>query len=158
MNIMMLFILCTAVNVILSTIKSILTVRGNKWTAASMNAICYGFYSYIIILTNVDGISTIGKMIITAICNFVGVFIVKLIEEKMRKDKLWEIRATVYQPYTESLHHDLEKRRIPHNFITDVGKYTIFNIYCETQTESALAKELLTTNKAKYFVSESKIL
>lgn len=158
MEVIILFIVCTGVNVVLSTIKSILTIKGNKWTAAIINAITYGFYSYVIILTNIDGISTLVKMGITAACNFVGVFIVKLIEEKTRKDKLWEVRATVYQQEANPLHDELNKREIPHNFIPNVGKYTIFNIYCETQKESRLVKSLLDEHKAKYFVSESKSL
>lgn len=62
MNAIILFIVCTAVNVVLSTIKSILTVKGNKWVAAGINALTYGFYSYVIILTNIDGVSTLAKM------------------------------------------------------------------------------------------------
>ena len=92
------------------------------------------------------------------LCNLVGVFIVKFAEEKARKDKLWEVRATVPGSYTESLHIDLDKAEIPHNYITNIGKYTIFNIYCETQEESKRVKGLLDYHKAKYFVSESKTL
>ena len=76
----------------------------------------------------------------------------------MRKDKLWKIEATVYKPYTESLDHDLKKAGIPHNYIENVGKYTVFNLFCETQTQSKTAREILDRNKAKFFVSESKNL
>ena len=90
--------------------------------------------------------------------NAQGRFVVKWGEEKSRKAKLWKVEATVYDVYTESLHHDLEVAEIPHNYITNIGKYTVFNIYCETQRESKLAKDILDWNKAKYFVSESKTL
>ena len=53
---------------------------------------------------------------------------------------------------------DLEKNDLPFNYIEGVGKYVLFNIYCATQKESKKAKEILDTNKAKYFVSESKVL
>lgn len=158
MNAILLFIICTAINVVLSTIKSLATVNGGKFAAAFWNAITYGFYTYVVILTTIDGISTMEKMLITFACNFVGVYIVKFFEEKARKDKLWKVEATVYDAYTESLHNDLTKVSIPHNYITDIGKYTVFNIYCETQAESRKAKEILDRNKAKYFVSESKTL
>lgn len=95
MNAIILFIVCTAVNVILSTIKSIATIKGGKFIAALMNALTYGFYSWVIILTTNDNLSTVSKMLITAACNFIGVYIVKLIEEKTRKEKLWKIEATV---------------------------------------------------------------
>lgn len=154
MNILLLFIICTAINVILSTIKSILTVKGNKWTAALMNAITYGFYSYVIILTNVDGISTIGKMVITALCNFVGVFIVKLVEEKARKDKLWKIEVTFDKDDLNTIH---SVTTVPHSYI-DIGKHVIFNFYAADKTESELVKEIVKTYHGKYFVSESKSL
>lgn len=158
MNVIILFIVCTAVNVILSTVKSILTVKGNKWAAATMNAITYGFYSYVIILTNIDGISTLAKMGITAACNFVGVFIVKLVEEKARKDKLWEVRGTLTTPTNcVAVCQDLDKANIPYNYI-DVNKYIIFNCYCATQADSAKIKKILNNWKMKYFVSESKSL
>lgn len=158
MNAILLFIICTAVNVVLSTIKSISTVNGGKFAAAFWNAVTYGFYTYVVILTTIDNITTVEKMLITFACNFVGVYIVKLFEEKARKDKLWKVEATVYDVYTESLHNDLSKADIPHNYIPNIGKYTVFNIYCETQAESRKAKEILDYNKAKYFVSESKTL
>ena len=76
----------------------------------------------------------------------------------MRKDKLWKIEATVYKPYTESLDRDLKNAGIPHNYIENVGKYTVFNLFCETQAQSKMAREILDNNKAKFFVSESKNL
>lgn len=158
MKVLILFAVATAINVILSTVKSILTIKAGKTVAALANAITYGFYTWVIILTNIDGISLWVKMGITAICNFVGVFIVKWIEEKARKDKLWEVRATVPAEYTQDLHCHLTAEEIPNNYIVGIGKYTVFNIYCENKQQSAKAKELLDAHKAKYFVSESKVL
>jgi len=156
MKIIILFAVCTAINVILSTIKSILTVKGSPVVAATANAITYGFYTYLIILTSGDGVSTLAKMIITAVCNFIGVYLVKLFEAKARKDRLWEIRATIPARYTAAVHLDL--KNIPHNYIEGVGKYTVFNIYCATQKESMLVKPILNQYDAKYFVSEGKDL
>lgn len=158
MKILILFAIATAINVILSTVKSLLTIKAGKTVAALANAITYGFYTWVIILTNIDGISLWVKMGITALCNFVGVFIVKLIEEKARKAKLWKVEATVPAEYTQDLHCHLTAEEIPNNYITGIGKYTVFNIYCETQKESKKAKELLDAHNAKYFVSESKVL
>lgn len=151
------FIIFNILNVIIQTVKSIATVKCGKAVAAIVNALAYGLYTYIVILTMCE-LSTITKAVIVALCNLVGVYVVKFIEEKARKDKLWEVRATVYEDYTKSLHSDLEAKNIPHNYIENVGKYTIFNIYCETQAESAKVKKILDFNKAKYFVSESKTL
>lgn len=156
MNTILLFALCTAVNVILSTIKSILTVKGGKFSASFINAITYGFYSYVIVLTSTDGMPIWVKMAITAVCNFVGVYLVKWIEEKARKDKLWKVELTVPTRYTNTIDFDLHD--VPHSYIELSDKHTLFNFYCATQKESAKVKAIANQYEAKYFVAESKNL
>lgn len=156
MNTILLFALCTAVNVILSTIKSILTVKGGKFSASFINAITYGFYSYVIVLTSADGMPIWLKMAITAVCNFVGVYLVKWIEEKARKDKLWKVELTVPTKYTNTIDFDLHD--VPHSYIELSDKHTLFNFYCATQKESAKVKAIANQYEAKYFVAESKDL
>lgn len=156
MNTVLLFALCTAVNVILSTIKSILTVKGGKFSASFINAITYGFYSYVIVLTSADGMPIWLKMAITAVCNFVGVYLVKWIEEKARKDRLWKVELTVPTKYTNTIDFDLQD--VPHSYIELSDKHTLFNFYCATQKESAKVKAIANQYEAKYFVAESKNL
>lgn len=156
MNTILLFALCTAVNVILSTIKSILTVKGGKASASLINAITYGFYSYVIVLTSADGMPIWLKMAITAVCNFVGVYFVKWIEEKARKEKLWKVELTVPTKYTNTIDFDLHD--VPHSYIELSDKHTLFNFYCATQKESAKVKAIANQYEAKYFVAESKNL
>ena len=156
MNAILLFALCTAVNVILSTIKSILTVKGGKLSASFINALTYGFYSYVIVLTSADGMPIWLKMAITAVCNFVGVYLVKWIEEKARKDKLWKVELTVPTKYTNTIEFDLHD--VPHSYIELSDKHTLFNFYCATQKESAKVKAIANQYEAKYFVAESKNL
>ena len=154
MNTILLFALCTAVNVILSTVKSILTVKGGKLSASFINALTYGFYSYVIVLTSADGMPIWLKMAITAICNFIGVYLVKWIEEKARKDKLWKVELTVPTKYTNTIDFDLHD--VPHSYIELSDKHTLFNFYCATQKESAKVKAIANQYEAKYFVAESK--
>lgn len=154
MTVLTLFIIGTAINVILSTIKSIATVKGGKFVAALMNALTYGFYSWVIILTTVDGISTVEKMVITAICNFIGVYLVKSIEEKMQKEKLWKVEVTVPTEFKTAVDFDL--RSVPHSYIELSDKHTLFNFYCATQQESKKVKDIVNQYGAKYFVSEAK--
>lgn len=156
-ELLIIFIALNIVNVIIQTVKSLATVKCGKTVAAIVNAVAYGLYTVVVVYTVCD-LPLWLKVVVVGACNLVGVFCVKWAEEKARKDKLWEVRATVYEPYTESLHHDLESADIPHNYIPNIGKYTIFNIYCETQAESKRVKGLLDYHKAKYFVSESKTL
>lgn len=156
MNTILLFALCTAVNVILSTIKSILTVKGGKLSASFINALTYGFYCYVIVLTSADGMPIWLKMAITAGCNFIGVYFVKWIEEKARKDKLWKVELTVPTKYTTTIDFDLHD--VPHSYIKLSDKHTLFNFYCATQKESAKVKAIANQYEAKYFVAESKNL
>lgn len=157
MKLLLLFIIMNILNVIIQTIKSIATIKCSKSVAAIVNAVAYGLYTYIVVLTMCD-LPLLAKCLIVAVANFIGVFVVKYCEEKARKDKLWKVEATVLRGYKKELNSTLDKLDISHNFVDNVGKYTLFNIYCETQKESALAKSVLDKYKAKYFVSESKTL
>ena len=156
-KLLLLFIVMNILNVIIQTITSIATIRCGKMVAATINALAYGLYTYIIVLTNCD-LPLIAKCLIVAGANFVGVYTVKYFEEKARKDKLWKVEATVQKCYTDDLHYALKNVDLPHNYIDNVGLYTVFNIYCATQKESIEAKHYLDRYKAKYFVSESKTL
>ena len=157
MKLLILFIVMNIVNVVIQTIKSIATIKCGKTAAALVNALAYGLYTYIIVLTNCD-LPMLAKCLIVASANFVGVWVVKYFEEKARKDKLWKVEATVYHYLTEHDHTLLTEQGIAHNYIEGIGQYTIFNIYCPTQHESLLVRELLEQSESKYFVSESKTL
>lgn len=151
------FIILNIFNVIIQTVKSLATVKCGKSVASIVNAIAYGLYTIVTVYMLCD-LDLWLKALIVALCNLVGVFVVKFFEEKARKAKLWKVEATVFNPYTESLHEELNSANLSHNYIENIGKYSVFNIYCETQTDSAKAKEILDRHKAKYFVSETKNL
>ena len=156
MKLLGLFIVMNVLNVIIQTIKSIATIKCGKTAAAAINALAYGLYTYIIVLTNCD-LPLLAKCLIVASANFVGVWVVKFFEEKARKDKLWKVEATVTADQAEKVKWQFENRNIPYNYI-DIGKYVIFNAYCQYQFESAKVREILSEYNAKYFVSESKTL
>ena len=157
MKLLIIFIIASIINVVIQTIKSIATIKCGKWASAIVNAIAYGFYTWVVVLTVCD-LDLWTKIIITALTNFIGVYVVKLIEEKARKDKLWKVEATVLRGWTKKLHCDLVEAEIPHNYLENVGKYTLFNIYSSTQKQSIKAKEIMAKYDAKYFVTESKVL
>lgn len=151
------FIILNIVNVIIQTVKSIATVKCDKVIAAIVNAVAYGLYTVVTVFMLCD-LPLAWKAFIVAMCNLVGVYAVKALEEKARKDKLWKVEATVSAQYAERLHNELSVVKLSHNYIDKIGKYVIFNVYCETQADSIEAKKLLDYYHAKYFVSESKIL
>lgn len=161
MEMLILFIVMSIVNVIIQTVKSIATIKCGKLAAAVINAVAYGLYTYVIVLTANDSIDLLAKCFIVAGCNFVGVYVVKLIEEKARKDKLWKVEATIPNQGIFAENDDclieLKNANIPMNYI-DINKYILVNCYCATQAESKVVKEILDKYNAKYFVSESKTL
>ena len=156
-ELLILFVICNIANVIIQTVKSLVTVKGSPIVAAVVNAVAYGFYTYIIIITNCD-LPVLQKCIIVATCNLIGVFIVKYIEKKSQKDKLWKVEMTIPEEKLNFVHEYLTMKNIPHNYIENVGKYTIFNCYCSTQEQSIKVKNILEKVGGKYFASESKIL
>ena len=156
-NLFWIFVVLNVVNVVIQTVKSIATIKCGRVPAAIINAVAYGLYTIVLVYTVCD-LNMWLKAIVVAVANLIGVYVVKLIEEKKRKDKLWKVEATILKEHTDELHYELKVRNVPHNFIEDVGQYTVFNIYCNTQKESAIARVLLNQYHAKYFVSESKTL
>lgn len=157
MKLLLIFIILNIANVILQTVKSICTIKCGKTVAAIVNAISYGLYTVVIVYTNTD-LPLLWKVLVVSISNLIGVYVVKWIEEKRRKDMLWKIEFTVFGKDTEAVTKLLELAKIPHNYIPNVGKYTIFNTYCATQKQSESVREIIKEYHAKYFVSETKIL
>lgn len=154
-NLLITFIALNIFNVIIQTIKSLCTINGGKITASIANAIAYGFYTIVIIYMVCD-LPLEQKVVIVAICNFVGVFFVKILEEKSKKEKLWKVEVTIPTEYNEEVHYKLS--HVPHSYLVITDKNTLFNFYCNTKKETKEVKKLIDNYHAKYFVSESKIL
>ena len=150
------YIIFNILNVIIQTVKYIVTIKCNKWVAAVVNAVAYGLYTYIVVLTASD-IDLWFKIIVVALANLVGVFIVKWVEEKKRKEMLWKIEFTINREFLENVKTLLTLAKVPHSYI-EIGKNVIINAYCATGKESESVKEIIKKYNAKYFVSETKIL
>mgnify|MGYP007057682602 FL=1 len=153
---LLVFVGLSIVNVVFSTIRSIITINGNKWTASLLSGGYFAFYNIMMIYTVAD-FPMWQKCLITFVCNVVGVWLVKWGEEKARKDKLWKVEATVKPCEFEAIKTYCEVASLPFSYI-DIDKYILFNFYCATQKESAIVKDLLDRHNAKYFVAESKTL
>ena len=154
---LMVFIVLNVLNVIIQTVKSIATIKCGAWAAASVNALAYGLYTIVVVYMSADGLGLLWKAVIIGLANLVGVYAVKMIEQKKRKAKLWKVECTVNRSKTSQLDSELDRVAIPHNYVP-VGRYSIFNCYCATEKDSIAVKQLLNKHNAKYFVTESKIL
>lgn len=156
MKLLILFIVLQVVNVILSTIRSIVTIKCDKYMSAIVSALYFGFYTVVLIYMNCN-LDLWTKVAITAITNLIGVFIVKYGEELARKDKLWAIRFTVNDNEREKIINELENKNISYGY--DVrGKYIIFETFCTSKEETLKIKEIVQKFNAKYFISENKIV
>lgn len=156
MNLLIMFTILNVANVIIQTIKSLCTVKCGKEVAALVNAVAYGLYTYVVFYMAADGILLWQKALIIALCNLIGVYVVKWIEERARKDRLWEIKATVYTYQAKELDEMLEYYDLPHSYITISPKHTVFHIYCSTQEQTKKANRIINSYNGKYFISESK--
>lgn len=157
MTFLITFIVLSIINVIFSTVRSITTIKGSTLVASLVSGGYFAFYNIMLIYTVAD-FPMWQKCFITFFCNVFGVAIVKLIEAKMQKDKLWKVEATINKTNQSDVCEMLNKTKVPYNYIEGVGKYTIFNVFCATQNQSIAVKEILKAYNAKYFVSESKTL
>ena len=158
-KLLVIFIVLNIFNVIIQTVKSIATVKCGKVVAAVINAVAYGLYTIVTVYMLCE-LDLWLKAVVVAVANLIGVYVVKLLEEKARKDKLWKVEATLLNQNlgeNDDCIIELRENNISFNYI-DINKYLIINCFCATQKESATVKSILDKYNAKYFVSETKIL
>ena len=146
------FFLISLVNVMLSSTKSICTVRYGRGINVLMNVVAYSFY-VIVVKQTADLPLTITVMS-TALANAVGVWTSYAILDLIQKDKLWKVEVVVPKDYTEKLHQDLKK--IPHNYV-ELGPRTLFNFYCETKADTAKVIKHCKEFNGKFFAVENKL-
>ena len=150
----LLFSALQLINVMMSTAKSIIQIKGTKLMAAIANSLYYAFYTIVVIFT-VSEINIWIKMGVTFIANLIGTYLSMLILDRLRKDKLWKIEVTVPTANNDEIHAQLKS--IPHSYIVLTNKHTVFTFYCATSKDSAMVKQLVNKYDAKYFVSENRI-
>ena len=157
MKFLLTFLVLSIINVIFATIRVLTTVKSGKTIASLISGGYFAFYNIMLVYTVAD-FPMWEKCLITFGCNVVGVYLVKSIEEKTRKDKLWKVEVTVPNEQVEQLLTDCLYCNIEHYNYWDAYQYKVFNFYCATQKESAAVRELLKNYNVKYFVTESKAL
>jgi hypothetical protein len=154
MKFLLFFIALNVINVILQTVKSIATVKCKPFSASVVNAVAYGLYTVVVVYTTTDALDLFGKVVVTALTNLIGVYVVKKIEEKNRKDKLWKVEATFDRECLDDIKAEVG---LPYNYI-EIGDKVIVNFYCDNHYQSLIAKDIVNHYHGKYFVSESKTL
>ena len=150
MKILILYLMLQITNVILATIKSIVTIKGSKLSAALMNALSYSVNIVVVIYTVMD-FSIWIKILITAITNFTGTYLGVYITEKLRKDRLWEIKATVItvNDYINIKNALKAQSHIIYNSMTlDDNQGYLFYVYTKNKQQSKIVRDILWQNNA----------
>ena len=89
------FFIISLINVILSSTKSICTVRYGRGINVLMNVIAYSFY--VIVVKQTANLPLTITIISTATANALGVWLSYVLLDLLQKDKLWKVRGIGYQ-------------------------------------------------------------
>lgn len=158
-KLIIIFTILSFANVIFSTIRSLVTIKGGKWVASFVSATYFAYYNIVLIYTVAEFDLWI-KCVITFVANLFGVYIVKFIEEKMAKDKLWVYNATVKEDSTalKNIITLLKEMNIKciYNEVVANELYTM-QIFSNSQKESAMIKSILENYKVKFYAVETKM-
>ena len=146
------FTVCSLVNVILSTMKTILTVRSTKIVASIINAVTYGFYA--IVVKQLASLDLTVTVIVTIATNLIGVYLSMWLMDKMKKDCLWKISITTKDKsiVKKIENFDIEYTLSPIQYKKET--YYSIEIFSKNQKDSTIIKNILNEYKVKYNVTE----
>ena len=149
-NLVIIFCICSLINVILSTLKTLIMVNSGEKMAILINAICYGFY--MLVVKQVAGVDYVTAVMVTVVANIVGVWLSYRIMNLFKKDKLWRITVTLKTSRDVDVCEDtLQKYNIG---CTRIKDSTSIDIYSYNQKESTIIKNILANYDYKYFIQE----
>ena len=148
----LLFFVCQLINVVLSTIKSVITIKGTKLMASIFSAVNYGFNTYIIKV--IADVELYVAVIVSVVCNLLGVYLGMLITDKMRKEQLWKITVTVPTEKMSEFKKELSDNQI--DFIayeTSWKHYKVVDIFSKHKSTSKTVKRIFANYDVKYTIS-----
>ena len=149
-KVVIVFCICSLVNVILSTLKTLIMVNAGRGSAIIINAVCYGFYS--LVVKQLGAVDYVTAVVVTILANIVGVWISYKIMDLFKKDRLWRITITLKSKKAlDECRANLEKYNIG---FTPIEKTNSIDIYSYNQKESAIIKTILANYDYKYLIQE----
>lgn len=150
------FVAIQMLNVIISTVKSILTVNGSKMTAAVVNSVSYTFANVVTKLLTQQPFEVI--IVTTMVTNMTGVYAAKWLMEKTRKERLWTVMATLRSSNKDDVEELLKMRGIQYTLIPAENDRWFANIFSHSKAESALIREILQKWDIKHTIVENRAL
>lgn len=156
-NFIIIFFVCSVINVFLQTAKSLIMIRTtNKHINAITQAIVYAFYTIVIVFTAQD-VALWLKCVICGVSNLIGTeltyIVVNPIMDRMKKEKLWKIEVSVPRENTPELIDTINELNLQYNWF-EIDNYILFGFYCYTRQESEIVKNLVKKYNGKYFITE----
>jgi hypothetical protein len=153
----LIFFMVSLVNVILSTLRSLVTAKSDsKFIVSLMNGLSYGFYA--IVIQQMTSFSMVITVVITLVSNFIGVAMSMYILDMVKKDKVWKVSVTVLDNSENiAIINDLQANDLSASYFTMQSKNKKLlgiDIYSKSQKESLLLRELLEKYNVKYNISE----
>lgn len=149
---LIIFIGLQLVNVMFSTVKSILTVNGGNLSAAIVNMMSYTFGAIVVKLITEQSFEAV--IIVTALTNFIGVYVAKMFMDRIRPVKLWTMMATVKDIDKDEVERSIKHRNIQYVLISAENDRSLFNIFCYSKGETAMAQEVMKSKEIKYTITE----
>ena len=152
-NLVLAFFLSQLVNVVLSTIKSVVLIKGSRNAATVINTISYTINAAIIsFIGKVNDVFTV--CLITFVTNLVGVYFGLWVTEKFRKETLWRVSATVRAEYLNILMKDLDENNIMYlTYSTNWKKFVPVDVFSNNKQESKIIKSIFKKYNVKYTIS-----
>ena len=155
MEMILLFTILTVVNVIIQTVKSLCTVRCSTLVSASVNAVAYGLYTFVIFFTTAGGMSLWLKAVITAVANFFGVYIANYLFSKLfAKEVRWKVEISIPKEEAEQFKRDLSANNLDYYNCGNFEDWIALAVFCPDKKASECLKELL-PDTVKYNIVES---
>lgn len=152
--ILWIFITVQLVNVIIATIKSIVTVNGGRMSASVISAVSYTFAAVITKLLTTQSFAV--AIVVTFITNIIGVWLGKYIMDKREPERLWTVNATVRGKEKQELEKKLLKRSIQFILLPAENDRYLYTIFARSKAESSLLKEILSEFDVKYNIIVSR--
>jgi len=140
-----LFISLNMINVILGTIRSIITVKGTRFQSAIINAVFFTFY--VVVIKTISEMNLLITVPITFCTNMIGVYIADWLLKLFKKDRLWRITCRIKNNQTEYFRicKELKENEIEFDILFDENTIR-FDVISQNQKVSKQLKEIFRDN------------
>ena len=151
----LIFFLLNIVNVMLSTVKTVYTVKASKIMATLINAIYYGYYT--IIIKQIGTLDIEMIVVVTILANLIGVYFSLWLLDRFKKDKVWKISIICCWLDSKAIAQELIENDIGYNnydVYTKYGTSVGMDIFSKSQKDSKIIKNIISDYAVKYNITE----